>query len=470
MKWDFRQHLSERLGIDQAQKVLLGFSGGPDSLCLLHLLVEHDFHVIAAHMDHGLRDDSAVEALLAEAVCRKLGVEFVTQRVDVATHARQYHFTVEESARVMRYKFLFDEASRMDAQAVLVAHNADDQVETVLMHLLRGSGLSGLAGMRAVLLPNPWSSRIPLVRPLIGTTRAQIETFLAERKLIAIVDESNSDQQYFRNRIRHELISTLESYNPRIRERMLRMADVAAVEDEFLHLAVGEIWTNAVIEQGEQYLVIDRAALLPLHLALLRRFMRRAIEWMDPELRDIDFEVINRAAGFCQTPTRAKRIDLLAGIEMFLYRDQLVFAHVSDPLHDLWPQLQMNEQRLVPVPGHLQLSPQWMLRVDTLNAPEVETSPFTACLDAQKLTGGLRLSRQSPGERFSPFGLDGHSKKLADFWNSEGLPVRARSAWPLIRSAEGIAWVPGFRIAHHARVDKSTTEVIRLVIEKINRQ
>lgn len=470
MEWDFKHHLTERLGIDPAHKVLLGFSGGPDSLCLLHLLLEHGFQVIAAHLDHGLRESSATEAAHAEVVCRALGVEFVTRWLDVGAHARQNHFSIEESARVVRYEFLFDEARRTGAHAVLVAHNADDQVETVLMHLMRGSGLSGLAGMRAVLLPNPWSHQIPLVRPLIGVSRVEIEAFLAERGLTGIVDESNTDQQYFRNRIRHELLPTLESYNPRIRERMLRMADVAAAEDEYLRMAVEEVWTKAVVEQGERYLVVDREALLSLHHALLRRFMRRAIEWMDPDLRDIDFEVINRAAEFSQSPTRSKRIDLLAGIEMFLYGSQLVFARVNAPLHALWPQVQMDEQRVVPVPGHLDLSPHWRLRVDTQKVSEVDTSPFTAYLDAQKLTGGLRLSRPSPGDRFAPFGLDGHTKKLGDFWNSEGLPTRARSAWPLIRSSEGIVWVPGFRISHHARVDDTTTEVIRLVVEKINRQ
>lgn len=470
MVWDFKHHLAEQLGINPAQKVLLGFSGGPDSLCLLHLLVEHGFQVVAAHLDHGLRENSDAEARQAEAVCRALGVEFMTQRAEVAAHAKLHHFSVEESARVMRYDFLFAAAERKGAQAVMVAHNADDQVETVLMHLLRGSGLSGLAGMRAVLLPNPWSNRIPLVRPLIGVKRAQIEAYLAGRGLEAVVDASNTDQQYFRNRIRHDLLPTLESYNPRIRERMLRMADVAGVEDEYLSLAVEQVWAKAVVGQGERYLLVDRAALLNMHRALLRRFMRRAIEWMDPDLRDIDFEVINRAAGFCHSPTRAKRIDLLAGIELFLYGEQLIFAFVNDPLHDIWPQVQMDEQRLVPVPGHLQLSPQWILRVDTHRGSGVETSPFTACLDAQKIRGGLKLSWHSPGDRFTPFGLDGHSKKLADFWNSEGLPSRARNAWPLIRSAEGIVWVPGFRVAHHARVDEDTTEIIRLVVEKINRQ
>jgi tRNA(Ile)-lysidine synthase len=470
MEWDLKHHLTEHLGIDPAKKVLLGFSGGHDSLCLLHLLLEHGFQVVAAHLDHGLRASSATDAEYAEEVCMALGVEFVTRRLDVAAHARHNHFTVEESARVLRYEFLFDEANRTGAQAVLVAHNADDQVETVLMHLLRGSGLSGLAGMRAVLLPNPWSCHIPLVRPLIGISRVQIETFLAERGLAAIVDESNTDQQYFRNRIRHELLPTLESYNPRIRERMLRMADVAAGEDEFLRMAIDEVWAKAVEEQGERYLVVDGNALLSLHHALLRRFMRRAIEWMDADLRDIDFEVINRAAVFSQMPTRSKRIDLLAGIEMFLYGHRLVFARVHDPLHALWPQVQMDEQRVVPVPGHLNLSPHWRLRVDTQGVSDVDTSPFTAYLDAQKITGGLRLSRPSPGDRFTPFGLDGHTKKLGDFWNSVGLPARARSAWPLIRSAEGIVWVPGFRVAHHARVDATTTEVIRLEVEEINRQ
>ena len=454
------------MGIDPEKKVLLGFSGGPDSLCLLHLLHETGFQVIAAHLDHGLRPSSAAEAENAKSVCQAYGMECLVNRVDVVASSREHHLTLEESARVLRYEFLFEEAERLMVQAVLVAHNADDQVETVLMHLMRGSGLSGLAGMRPVLLPNPWSNTIPLVRPLIGIRRVEIEDYLRKWGLVAVVDESNTDKQYFRNRIRHELIPYMETYNPRFRERIRNLADVAAVEDDFLRVSLDEIWVKAVRQQGDHFLIIDRDFLLNLHPALLRRFTRQAIEWMDPTLRDIDFKVINRATGFCRKPTRSNRVDLLAGIELFLYNGDLVFARVDDPLHGLWPQLQAVMECYIPVPGELMVSPVWVLQAYMQDETEIEPSAFVAYLDANKLTGGLLLDRVNQGDRFTPYGGESHTKKVGDFWTSEGLPARARKNWPLIRAGGEIIWIPGFRIANHVRVDETTTEVIRLEMKK----
>ncbi len=466
MKKDFKLNLMKEIGLDPQKAVLLGFSGGPDSLCLLHILLENGYKVIAAHLDHSIRASSAAEAAHVKKICQKLGVQFVSKRLDVAEFGRKNHLTVEESARVLRYEFLFQEAEHLGCQAVLVGHNADDQVETVLMHLLRGSGLSGLAGMRPVLLPNSWSSTIPIVRPLIEVPRYEIETFLEERELGAIVDESNSDKQYFRNRIRHELVPYLTTYNPRIRERIQKMADVIAAEDEFLRFSLNEVWPDVVLQEGERFLVVDRTALLTLHPALLRRFLRRMIEWMDPAIRDIDFDLTNRVAYFCVNPTSSNRIDLLAGMELFLYAKNLVIAYTDDPLHALWPQLETATALEIPVPGEVRISPRWYLHTSRQTDFEPDPSTYAAQVDAAKITGQLILDRVRPGDRFAPYGYDGHTKKVGDFWTSEGLPARARKNWPLVRMGEEIIWIPGFRIADCVKVEESTKEIIRMVMKK----
>lgn len=466
---DFKHHLINNCKIDPEKKVVLGFSGGPDSLCLLHLLHTNGFHVVVGHLDHGLRANSSVEAAHAQSVCQALGVECVVKKENVTAHARQNHLTLEESSRILRYEFLFEEVVRHDAQAVLVAHNADDQVETVLMHLMRGSGISGLAGMRTILLPNSWSNSIPLVRPLIGVSRGEIESYLLKWALEPVVDETNTDPKYFRNRIRHELIPYLATYNSRIKERVLRMADVATIEDDFLRESLDETWIKVIKLEGDNFLVIDRGRLLSMHTAIIRRFFRRSIEWMDETIRDIDFEVINRATNFCQQPTRSNRIDLLAGIEMFLYAEDLVIGKNGDPLNALWPQLTDCEGSEVPLPGELTISPQWVLEATKQKTYEQLSSPFIAQLDGEKLQGRLTIGCVRQGERFVPLGFDQQSIKVGDFWTNEGLPARVRKCWPVIRFGKEIVWIPGFRIAQPVRVENSTTEIIRLEMKKKNR-
>ena len=154
--------------LDSGSAVLVGVSGGPDSLCMLDILRRLDYRLVVAHLDHSLRADSAQEAEQLRHLVEGYSLPFVLERGDVPAYAARHSLSIEEAAREVRYRFLFDQAARCQAPAVAVGHTANDQVETVLMHLLRGSGLAGLRGMSYRSLPNPWSQSIPLVRPLLG--------------------------------------------------------------------------------------------------------------------------------------------------------------------------------------------------------------------------------------------------------------------------------------------------------------
>ncbi len=464
---EFSSTLRNDCGLNMEKSLLIGFSGGPDSLCLLYLLLESGARVHAAHLDHGLRDSSTGEAAQAQQLCQRLGVPCAVQRKDVAGYAAAHHISIEESARILRYRFLFDEAERNHDQAVLVGHNADDQVETILMHMMRGSGSSGLVGIRRILLPNPWSDVIPLVRPLLNISRVDITQFLHERHLQPVIDASNTDTLYFRNRIRQELLPILETYNPQIRRRLTHMASVIAAEDDYLSMEVNTDWCKAVLEEGEKYLVFGRSFTASLHPALLRRILRRAISRMDSTLRDIDYNVIDRAAEFCSQPSRMNRVDLLAGIELFSYsKDRLVMARVNDPIHQIWPQLTGGGDSEILVPGELLISDHWKISTSIQTDYQPTPDRMIAQVDKRKLKGSPLLSRVKPGDRFAPYGYAGNIKKVGDFWTGEGLPVRARQNWPLVRAGGEIIWIPGFRIADTVQVDSTTTEIVRFDLIK----
>ena len=463
----FLSTLKDECGLDLEKSLLVGFSGGPDSLCLLYLLLENGARVHVAHLDHGLRGSSAIEADQARQLCLELGVPCAVKKLDVAGYAAVHHVSIEESARLLRYQFLFDEAVRNHDQAVLVGHNANDQVETVLMHLLRGSGLSGLAGMRHILLPNPWSDDIPLVRPLLKYDRGAIDQILQERGLQPVLDASNTDTAFFRNRIRQELLPILATYNPQIRRRLTNMAEVIAVEDDYLSNEVNKAWSVVILEQGEKYLVFDRDKTSGLHPALLRRVLRRAISWMDGNLRDIEFSVIDRAVEFCKKPSQTNRVDLRAGIELFIYfKDCLVMACENDPIHQIWPQITDIGDVKIPVPGNLQLNAYWKIIATNRSSYMPAADRMIAQVDAQKMKGSATIGRVKPGDRFAPFGYDGKIKKVGDFWTSEGLPARARQNWPIVRAGGEIIWIPGFRIADSVKVDSATTDIIHFELIK----
>ena len=188
-----RRVLQDECQIESDRAILVAVSGGPDSLCISEFMHEDGFPLVVAHFDHNLRPESANDAEFVRRYAQQRGVRFIFGQGDVKARVKQTQETVEEAARNARYQFLFATAEEIGAQAVVVGHSADDQVETLLMHLLRGSGLSGLGGMSYRWQPNAWHAEIPLVRPLLGTWRQEILAFCQERGLSPVEDQTNQD-------------------------------------------------------------------------------------------------------------------------------------------------------------------------------------------------------------------------------------------------------------------------------------
>lgn len=451
--------------------IVVGVSGGADSLCLLDCLWKAGFRVIVAHFDHSLRPESAEDARRVAEAASQRGLPFTVERQDVAAYARDAGLSVEEAARLMRYGFLFRMARQWGAQAVAVAHHADDQVETVLMHLLRGSGLEGLIGMRGSRVQGEWDEAIPLVRPLLGVWREEIEAYCQEHNLEPVDDASNRDVTFFRNRLRHELIPWLQTYNPRIKEVLWRSAQVLAGEAEVIEQAVETAWIKVTCEAGPGKVALDREAFLALPIGLQRRLFRRAMALLRPGLRDVGFEVVERGVHFMAEPSRSGRLHLAQGLRLALHGDR-VFLLEGDtsPFSGVeWPQLNEGGVRVLNVPGVLELENGWRLQASWSEAgSEVFRSAgrWEAYLDADTLILPLVVRRARHGERFQPLGLGGRSQKLSDFWINVRLPREVRAAWPLVYSGEEVAWVPGYRLDHRFRVREGSHRLLYLTLTR----
>ena len=228
---------------------------------MLDILRQLGYRLIVAHLDHSLRAESAQEAEQLRHLVEGYSLPFVLERGDVQAYAARHSLSIEEAAREVRYRFLFDQAARCQAQAVAVGHTANDQVETVLMHLLRGSGLAGLRGMSYRSLPNPWSQSIPLVRPLLGAWREEILAHLAQSGLQASLDASNLDTRYYRNRLRHELVPQLEQLNPGVKQRLWQMADILAEDENVLEMVEQAAWASCILTQGPGFVALDAGVL-----------------------------------------------------------------------------------------------------------------------------------------------------------------------------------------------------------------
>lgn len=463
----------DRCKLEKERSLLVGVSGGPDSLCLLSLLHQAGYPVIAAHFNHGLRPEAGEEAAAVESLAGSMGVPFVGGGEDVRRYAEVQKLSIETAARDLRYGFLFRQARESQAQAVAVGHTADDQVETVLMHFLRGAGLKGLRGMTYRAFLRGYDPEIPLVRPLLDFWREDTVAYCAANQLEPRHDASNDSRDYLRNRVRHELIPTLEAYNPRFREAAWRSSKTLGADHDLLARSIEPLWQQAVKQSTSRFVAFDLDRVRSLEPAVQMHLLRRAIESLLPD-NDTGYAELERAAEFLADPA-LDRVDLTGGLLLVREFDTAYMAAGEASLpHDQWPQFQGDQKsmRFSP-PAALALADGWKLSADCRPIEELdskepwrESDPNRAFLDAERLPRELALRPPKAGDRFQPLGLDGHSQKLSDFFINSKLPARVRQRWPLVCAGEEIIWVAGFRPAHSYRLVPQSKSVLCLAVTK----
>ncbi|MBX3045808.1 MAG: tRNA lysidine(34) synthetase TilS [Anaerolineales bacterium] len=429
--------------LEPGKLVVLGFSGGPDSAAALHALHAAGWPLLAAHLDHGLRPESAGEAHAAAAVAAGYGVGFANQRVDVAALAATNGQTIEEAAREARYAFLFGLAHEHDAQAVVVAHNADDQAETILMHLLRGAGPQGLQGMPNVWLPNPWSERVALVRPLLAANRQDVLAYCEAHQLAVLHDPSNQDPMFFRNRVRHELLPRMEQFAPGVKRRMAQTGELLAAEEAVLQAAAEDAWRRSLAAAGPGYVGLQRSALQAEPMALQRRVLQRAARLLRPQGAELRFTLVEQARHALQGD--GGPYDWFDGLVILAEDERLWLAERNAQLPALWPQAPQDALHLE-TPAAVPLGEGWTLRLAERAAAAGTTADvYETWLDAERAGAELTLRRPRPGDWMA---LASGSQKLSDVFINAKLPQRARAAWPLLCKGDEVVWAPGLRLAH----------------------
>ncbi len=446
---------------------IVGLSGGADSQCLLHGLHSAGVPVVAAHFNHHLRQQADADQAACAALAERLGVPFTAGQGDVAAEARGSGQSTEAAGRALRYAFLFEQARQRGASAVAVAHTADDQAETVLLHLLRGSGSAGLQGMAQVWLPNAWSETIPLLRPLLDCWKSEILTYCEQNGLQPVLDASNLDTAYTRNRLRAELLPLLETYNPEVRPALLRLAEVVRAEQDILQLMAEQAWQTTLRREGEGYLCLAATGVAH-HLAVQRLLVRRVVRELRPGLEELNFETIERLAGWLADETWRGPADLVGGLQAWREGGAFWLAGWEADLPALdWPQLPEAGGGMVelalPVPGRLELANGWRAECRLLSdAQEAlrqalhNADPYQAWLDLDAVGQPLCLRPRWPGALIRPLGLDGRSKKLSDVMVDAHLPRRARRAWPLVCAGSQVLWAPGLAAGHTAQLRPQT--------------
>lgn len=447
----------DRAGLPRGSTVVVAVSGGPDSLALLHALDRAArggrVRLHGAHLDHRLRGEaSSADARFVAEVFHGLGIESTVDDADVAAYQREHGLSLEDAARRVRYEFLGRVAAERKAAAIALGHTSDDQAETVLMHLIRGSGLTGMAGMRE-LSPRLLSGRpVLLLRPMLMVSRQETEAYCLELALAPRQDESNLLPDVTRNRIRAEIMPLLEQFNPAVRDALVRLARSVSLDADYLADEVSRVLPEVGrMDESSQAFTIDREAFSHLPPSLQGHLLRRAFQEVTSTLEDLRQSHVDEMARLIAGPA-GRSLDLPSGLAFTVDYES---AAIGPSGADRCPLPPLEGEVELAVPGETRVGG-WTVSTAVverpgLAGPEGESwQAYEAALDAKSMEGPLLVRTRRPGDRFQPLGMSG-SKKLQDFMVDSKVPRAWRDRVPLVVAQGRIAWVVGWRPAEWAK-------------------
>ncbi|EIW19645.1 MULTISPECIES: tRNA lysidine(34) synthetase TilS [Pelosinus] len=442
--------------LEQEDTIVVACSGGPDSLALLHILAafrsEYNMHMVVAHVDHMLRgDESAMEAAFVVDFCAKRSLICYHKAIDVPAFMKETGKSGEEAARIVRYQYLRQVAKEVGGAKIATGHHRDDQAETVLMNMLRGSGSAGIRGMQ------PMNGDI--IRPLLSVSRADIIAYCKMEQLEPKFDSSNFETNYLRNRIRIHLLPELEKqYNSAVKDSLCRTATIVGDEHDFIRHTAKSIWLEVVKEKNHCLLLVAKQLKL-IHIAVTREIIRLAIEKKQGSLTGISFYHVETLIEMLFHGRVGSILQLPGGLTIHKTYDGL---YVGKKPFALTNQAAYAGQELT-IPGITQIQQLGIQISAELTAVQIKSQLNVAVFDADELSLPLFVRTRRVGDRFMPLGFAGN-KKVKDFFIDEKIPRELRDLVPIICDEGGILWIGGYRQSRRGEVTDKTKTFLQLRI------
>ena len=433
---------------DIGNSILVACSGGQDSMTLLSVLLEicklngRNIHVAAAHYHHGIRGiDADHDADYVQRFCEKHGIPFYLGKGDVPAYSEQHHLSLETAARKLRYEFLYETAKKIGASRIAVAHHADDQAETVMMRILRGTGIHGLAAIR------PKNGII--IRPLLFASRSAIEDYCRAHQIDACHDSTNDVPDAERNRLRLELFPLLKKeYNPSIRDVLCRLASVAADNDDFLEELVRKNWTDVVLQESNTQIVFSSAAMRPLSRTLRMELLRVAVQMLGGQ-RSVSFVQYEAIEALFHGGHTGKIVNLPEGMYASASAKEVLLM-TERPKKTVW------NSQILRIPGETRIEELGVTIVARrAYADEIVQGRLEVLLLEDYLKDAVVRHRRN-GDRFA---MGAGSQSVKKLLIDRKVPRENRDEVPLIVSREKILWVAGIRQADIGRPQKGKTAV-----------
>ncbi|MCM3631336.1 tRNA lysidine(34) synthetase TilS [Paenibacillus glycanilyticus] len=450
----------------KGDRIVAAVSGGPDSMALLHMLCaaaqQDELTVIAAHVNHGFRKEaSRQEAEIVRQYAAKLGVSFEMIELDMPAYIEETGMNAQSAAREKRYAFLHEAAHKYRASAIALAHHADDQAETVLMRIIRGAGLTGLAGMAA----KRQEKNVELIRPLLRMNKSDIVDYCSGQSIPYCHDSSNNERYYFRNVVRLDVLPYLSQFNPQLTHSLRRIADVAGAEDDWMELEAQKLFASLATSTPDECKV-DVSMLHGLHVALQRRLIKLILNYLSKDAEIASFDAIEtmRLAAAPAAPS-TWRYDAGSGVRCIreygsIRWVRVLSAAITPEAGYAYPVSRESEKASIAAGGR-------RLHIERQKRGEAvkPAGRSEVCFDADQLVFPLTVRNRQPGDRIQVLGLNG-SKKVQDMFVDEKIAPSERERYPLLVDAEGrLLWIPGIRRSSHALTGHETTDFLFIRME-----
>ena len=443
--------------IQKGDKIVLGLSGGPDSVCLLHILKllksELNIEIYAAHLNHQIRGlEAQKDAMYVSKLCDDLGIIYFVKSIDVPSYCKEHGLSIEEGARILRYEMFFQIKEKTGANKIAIAHNLNDQAETVLMRMMRGTGLQGLKGIS-------YNREDGIIRPLLDVSRDEIEKYCEVNNLNPRIDESNLESVYTRNKIRLELIPYMkENFNPNIIDALVRMSNTIKEDSNYIDTQSDKAFED-MCEKENDNINIYIKSFSSYHNSIKSRIIRRSIDYILGDLKGIEQKHIDDVLEMEHEDKLNKKINLPRGI--IAYRNKSCISITNKEIVHEDIEYCYN----VPTNGYIKIKElnlvveSKILNIDKIK--NMKSDKNARLFDAGKVEGGIVIRNRMPGDKIRISGLGG-SKKIKDLLIDLKVPREERNKIPVMADQNGIMCVGNYRDSESYKVDTNTKEVLKV--------
>jgi len=450
--------------LKKGDAVVVGLSGGPDSIALFHLLYRfkdyYDINLITAHLNHNFRPgDAEKDAEYVKEFCKCRNIPCIIEFCDVPALAKKEGLSGEQAGRKARYSFFNRVMKDNGCNRIAIAHNQNDQVETVLMRLIRGSGMEGLTGIHHV--------RGNIIRPLLEIPRKMIDEYCGQHDLNPVIDKTNLKPVYERNKIRLELLPYLRSkFNKNIDRIIIDTAYILKDENNYLNEVAFMNFQEVLISSEENGLILDLRGLNKLHDALLRRVLRLAVEKLKGNKNNLEYTHIDALYSMLKRGHTGKRIHLPGKITASLSYGKLLLTTGNNVIKTIDNIYYLKIPGVTPIDELRGVLEAAILTKDDYKNEREAAERLTAYFDFYKTGEQIVLRKRKSGDKFKPLGMEG-SKKLKDFFIDLKIPREERNVIPVIHNGEAIIWVMGYRICDDFKIDASTRTILKLSFKRL---